>query len=141
VPKRTARCASQESRLRENVAENAVVHTHVIMTCTWTKWAWHAVAAAVKLCLIVYCLEIMLCSESAQTIDSGDPSGHMKPLGTHLMKQLSNLTITMSVIMMKTLPSPNYFYEHHVKEGWPVVFQNIAMTVPAFELWKDQYLR
>ena len=67
--------------------------------------------------------------------DETDP-GHddLKPLGKQRITE-GHIDVT------DKLPSPVEFFEKYIDVGKPVVFKGVAKGMPAFQTWKDDYLR
>ena len=42
---------------------------------------------------------------------------------------------------LESLPDPEIFYQKYVLPGRPVVFSGAAKSLPAFNLWTDEYLK
>ncbi|XP_033750165.1 tRNA wybutosine-synthesizing protein 5-like [Pecten maximus] len=69
------------------------------------------------------------------THGTGNPPGHLEPLGSHMPPE-------EGVPMMGKFPSPWVFYEDFVKQSQPLVMRKVLLSgdIPAFQKWTDAYL-
>ncbi|XP_014661936.1 PREDICTED: jmjC domain-containing protein 7-like isoform X2 [Priapulus caudatus] len=66
--------------------------------------------------------------------DEASPRGHLEPLGSHGPP-------TGKLDIVDNVPSPPEFYQRYVRPSKPVVLKGAARSLPAFQLWTDEYLR
>lgn len=82
-------------------------------------------------------LSVLLCCQaSAKHSEASSDAfsrGHMKPLGSH--------RDPLPVPELTSIPDPSIFYSLYTKPGKPVILRGAAKSIPAFNLWTDEYLR
>jgi len=65
---------------------------------------------------------------------SGDPPGHLQPLGSHRPAE-------GHVDAVDGFLDPEPFYRDYVAASKPIVFKGAAKGIPAYTLWTDAYLK
>lgn len=79
---------------------------------------------------------LLYCQASVKLSDVSSDAftkGHMKPLGSH--------RDPLPVTELTSIPAPNIFYSLYAKPGKPVILRGAAKSIPAYNLWTDEYLR
>ena len=59
--------------------------------------------------------------------------GHLKPLGQQRPPE-------GHIEIIERTPSADEFFDLYIKGSKPVVFKGLANNIPAYSLWKDDYL-
>ena len=66
--------------------------------------------------------------------------GHLKPLGQGSFTLGQQRPPEGHIEIIDRSPSADEFFDLYIKGSKPVVFKGLANNIPAYSLWKDDYL-